>query len=179
LEVENQTRIQVHFVFCRRMRAFRGDSSYFKCGVSAIQMEFSKGLLAIRKSSKAFARTPRLTFVLLLTIALGVGSNVSVFGFVEGLINPNSPAYTGGRIVSIYSQDKTNSARSLTRYQFQSLRNERGAFVWIDSARILPTEADVDNSSEVAIVAAVMPDLAKALNLGENNGVVISRQMWQ
>src|SRR5580658_1279021 len=145
----------------------------------AIQMEFSKGLLAIRKSTKAFARSPRLTFVLLLTIALGVGSNVSVFGFVQGLIDPGSPATNGGRIVSIFSQDRTNAARPLTRYQYQSLRNRHNAFVWIDAARIEPIDVDLDDVSEVAIVAAVMPDLAKALNLPENGGAVISRPMWQ
>src|SRR5260370_155005 len=93
---------------------------------------FSKGLLIIRNSARAFARTPGLSLVLLLTIALGAGSNVTVFGFVQGLIHPNSPASGEDRIVSIFAQDKTHPAGPLTRYQFQLLRSHPDAFVWID-----------------------------------------------
>ena len=54
--------------------------SKFSLGIKTVA--FSKGLLVIRNSARAFARAPGLSLVLLLTIALGVGSNVSVFGFV-------------------------------------------------------------------------------------------------
>ena len=139
----------------------------------------SSGRLTIRNSARAFARTPGLSLVLLLTIALGVGSNVSVFGFVQGLIHPSFPAKDEGRIISIFAQDKTHPAGPLTRYQFQLLRSHPGAFVWIDGARIAPANVDLGGGSEIAIVAAVMPDLANAVRLPQNGGVMISRRMWQ
>ena len=142
-------------------------------------MAFSQGLLIIRASAKAFARTPGLSLVLLLTIALGVGSNVSVFGFVQGLIHPNFPTKDEDRIVSIFAQDKTHLAGSLTRYQFQLLRNHPDAFVWIDGARIAPANVELGGRSEIAIVAAVMPNLANALGLSRKGGVIISRRMGQ
>ena len=142
-------------------------------------MAFSKWLLIIRASAKAFARTPGLSLVLLLTIALGVGSNVSVFGFVQGLIHPNFPTKDEDRIVSIFAQDKTHFAGPLTRYQFELLRSHPDAFVWIDGARIAPANVELGGSSEVAIVAAVMPNLANALGLSRNGGVMISRRMRQ
>src|ERR1700758_4398347 len=101
-------------------------------------MPFPNGLLTLRKSARAFARTPGLSLVLLLTIALGVGSNVTVFGFVQGLIHPNSPAKDEDRIVSIFAQDQTHPAGPLTRYQFQLLRSHPDPFVWIDGARVAP-----------------------------------------
>ena len=140
---------------------------------------FSKGLLIIRNSAKAFARTPGLSLVLLLTIALGVGSNVSVFGFVQGLIHPNFPTKDDDRIVSIFAQDRTHPAGPLTRYQFQLLRSHPDAFVWIDGARIAPANIALGTGSEIAIVAAVMPNLANALSLPQNGGAMISRRMWQ
>ena len=142
-------------------------------------MPFSNGLLTIRKSARAFARTPGLSLVLLLTIALGVGSNVSVFGFVQGLIHPNSPAKDEDRIVSIFAQDQTHPAGPLTRYQFQLLRSHSDAFVWIDGARIAPANVNLGGGSQIAIVAAVMPNLANELSLPQNGGVIISRRMWQ
>lgn len=142
-------------------------------------MAFTKGLLIIRNSAKAFARTPGLSLVLLLTIALGVGSDVSVFGFVQGLIHPNFPTQDQDRIVSIFAHDKTHFAGPLTGYQFQLLRSHPEAFVWIDGARIAPAIVELGGRSEIAIVGAVMPNLASALSLPENGGAMISRRMWQ
>ncbi len=142
-------------------------------------MAFSKGLLTIRNSARAFARTPGLSLVLLWTIALGVGSNVTVFGFVQGLIHPNVPTKDEDRIVSIFAQDKTHPAGPLMRRQFQRLRGLPGPFIWIDGARIAPGNVDAGGGSETAIVAAVMPNLASALGLAQSSGAILSRRMWQ
>ena len=141
-------------------------------------MAFSEGLLIIRNSAKAFSRTPGLSLVLLLTIALGVGSNISVFDFVQGLIHPNFSTKDEDRIVSIFAQDKTHPAGPLTRYQFQMLRSHPDSFVWIDGARIAPSSVDLGGGSEIAIVAAVMPNLANALSLSQNGGAILSRRLW-
>ncbi len=143
---------------------------------------FSNGLLIIRNSARAFARTPGLTLVLLLTIALGAGSNVTVFGFVQGLIHPSSPASGEDHIVSIFAQDKTHPAGPLTRHQFQLLRSHpdtsvRDAFVWTEGARIAPTNVGLGDHSQIAMVAAIMPNLARALGLPQNGGVFISRRV--
>jgi ABC-type lipoprotein release transport system permease subunit len=139
----------------------------------------TNGLLTIRNSARSFARTPGLSLVLLLTIALGVGSNVSVFGFVQGLLHPSLLAKDKGRIVSIFAQDQTHPPGPLSRRQFQLLRSHPDALVWIDGARIAPANVDLGGGSEIAIVAAVMPNLADALSLPQNGGVLISRRMWQ
>ena len=47
---------------------------------SRVRVDFSKGLLAIRNSSRSFVRAPALSLALLFTIALGVGSNASIYG---------------------------------------------------------------------------------------------------
>jgi len=139
----------------------------------------SNGLLTIRNSARAFARTPGLSLVLLLTIALGVGSNVTVFGFVQGLVRPSFLAKDEGRIFSIFAQDKTHPAGPLTRHEFQLLRSHPNAFAWIDGARIAPASVNLGSGSEIAIVASVMPNLASSLRLPQSGGVILSRRMWQ
>ena len=142
-------------------------------------MKVLKGRLTIRKSLKAFARTPGFSLVLLLTIALGVGSNVSVFGFVQGLIHPNFPTKDEDRMVSIFAQDDGHSAGPLTRREFQQLRSHADGFAWIDGARIAPAKVDLGGHSQTVTVATVMPNLARALRLPQNGGAMISRRMWQ
>ncbi len=139
----------------------------------------SSGLLTIRNSARAFSRTPGISLVLLMTIALGVGSNVCVFGFVQGLVHPSFPTKDAGRIFSIFARDKTHPAGPLTRQQFQLLRSRLDTVVWIDGARITPENVDLGSGSEVAIVAAIMPNLANVLSLPQDGGVIISRRMWQ
>jgi len=105
----------------------------------------SKGLLIIRDSARAFARTPGLSLVLSLTIALGVGSNVTVFGFVQGLIHP-SRAREEERLVSIFAQDKIHAAGPLTRRQFQLLRSHPDAFDWVAPESRLHAHAGDDRN---------------------------------
>src|SRR5690348_6488129 len=45
-------------------------------------------LFDFRYSARKFVRTPALAYALLLTIAVGVGSDVSVYGFIRGLTMP-------------------------------------------------------------------------------------------
>lgn len=155
----------------------RGDRTKFFLRIKTVALPYR--LLTIRKSARAFARTPGLSLVLMLTIALGVGSNDSVFGFVQGLIHPNSPAKDEDRLVSIFAQDETHPAGPLSRHQFQLLRSHPGAFAWIEGARITPVNVELGGGSTIAIVARVMPGLASALSLPQTGGFIMSRRMWQ
>lgn len=76
-------------------------------------------------------RAPGLSLVLLLTIALGVGSNAAVYGFVEGLTHPASPIRDANGIVSIFRQDGFREAGPLSVKEYQQLEESRGIFEWI------------------------------------------------
>ncbi len=54
----------------------------------------------LRYSARSLARTPGLTITLLLTIAVGVGSNAAVFGFVRGLTLRDLPAAESNQVIS-------------------------------------------------------------------------------
>jgi ABC-type antimicrobial peptide transport system permease subunit len=140
---------------------------------------FPRGLLAIRNSLRAFVRAPALSLTLLFTIALGVGSNASVFGFVQGLTHPDSPLSGSDRVVSILGQDRSREPGTLSRREFLLLKNDLGPFDWIDAARIRPSDVTIGDHTEIAIIADVTPNLASALNLPLRGGVIISQHMWQ
>lgn len=142
-------------------------------------MILSRGLPVIRASVRAFVRTPRLSIALLLTIAIGVGSNASVYGFVQGLTDPPLPLKHADRIVSILGQDLFHESGQLSRAEYLQLKHNSNVFAWIGAARIMPTDIAIDGHAKIAVVAAIAPNIAKALNLPEGVGIIVSHHMWQ
>lgn len=118
-------------------------------------------------------RAPGLSFALLLTIALGVGSNVAVHRFVVGLTWPDSPLASVDRVVSVFARGGPMSYQ-----EYLPLRNAT-AFEWIGAARISLEAVAWPGRSAVMPVAAVTPRLASELGLRLDDGVVISQRIWQ
>ena len=142
-------------------------------------MAFSRAALKLLRSARTFARTPGLSLALILTIALGVGSDAAVYGFVQGLTRPTSALGLDDRIVSIYNQNALHEAGPFSQSDYERLRKLPGTFDWVDAARITPSESLIVDHTEVVTTATVAPSLAGALNLPIGNGVVISDRMWQ
>ena len=142
-------------------------------------MVLSRSLFRIRRSARSFARAPVLSFALLLTIALGVGSNSSVYGFLQGLTHPASPLQGSDRIVSIFREDRFREAGPLSAGEYQLLKNSSGVFDWIGAVRIKPSDIVIGAQPEIATVAAVTPNLAAALTIPLDGGVVISHRAWE
>ncbi len=134
---------------------------------------FATALFRIRNSIRAFANTPGIFVALLVTIAIGVGCNASVGGFIEGLAHPRSPVESSNQIVSIFGHDRLSDAGPLSDSEYQEIRSRIAAFSWVDAVRIAPREVDLDGRTETITVSSVMPDLAKALNV-KPGGVVLS-----
>jgi len=134
----------------------------------------------IRNSIRAFANTPGISLALLTTIAIGVGSNVSVGSFIEGLAHPRSPVESSHQIVSILAHDRMSDAGPLSDREYQEIRSRTGAFSWVDAVRIAPREVAIDGQTEIITVSSVMPDLAEALNLKlKGGGVVLSEHLYE
>ncbi len=138
-------------------------------------------LLDIRYSVRKFVRTPGLALALLLTIALGIGSNVSVYGFIRGLTMTRSasPLASVDKTVSIFGEGAHAEAGPLSYHEYLSLKYRLNAFEWIGAARVSPVSVAMDDQSEILSVAAVTSNLAAVLNLPLEDGVVISYRIWQ
>jgi ABC-type antimicrobial peptide transport system permease subunit len=143
-------------------------------------MMFTTARFRIRNSIRAFANTPGISLALLTTIALGVGSNASVGGFIEGLAHPRSPVESSNQIVSIFAHDRMSDAGPLSGSEYQDIRSHVAAFSWVNAARIAPREVAIDGQTKTITVGCVMPDLAEALNLNlEGGGVVLSDHLYE
>ncbi|HEY3454899.1 MAG TPA: ABC transporter permease, partial [Bryobacteraceae bacterium] len=159
----------------------------------------SRVLFDLRYAARKFVRTPWLALALLLSIGLGIGGNVSVFEFARRLTRVDSPLASLGRIVSIFSQGELGEAGPLAYGEYLSLKRDirmfdrrmfdrrifdrrifdRRIFEWIGAARVQPVSIGLADQSAVLSVAAVTSDLARALDLPVQQGVVISRRIWR
>ena len=139
----------------------------------------SRTLRRIRSSARAFARAPGLLAALLITIALGVGSNAATYGFLQGLTHPASPLGNSGRIVSVFRQDRFHEAGPLSADDYRLLQKSHGVFEWVGGVRVKPAETVIDGHSETFTIGAVTPDTALALSLSLDDGAVISRRLWK
>jgi ABC-type lipoprotein release transport system permease subunit len=130
-------------------------------------------------ATRKFVRAPSLSIALLLTIALGIGSNVAVRGFVRGLTNPAFSLFSIDRVVSIFGRDAHREAGPISYQDYLSLRSHSDAFEWLDAACMAPGTIRLAGQSEIVPVAAVTPHLAGLLNLSFDEGVIISNRLWQ
>src|SRR3954470_19702104 len=134
-------------------------------------------LADLRYSARSFARTPGSSAALALTIALGIGSNASVHGFVRGLVAHDSPLATAPGLISIFAREGDRATGMVSYEDYLSL-TERGQniFEWLgavrDSQRMIP----LGDRTRIAPVPAVTPDIARLLDLSLDTGVVISRR---
>lgn len=139
---------------------------------------FGRALFRIRNSISAFANTPGIFVALVVTIAIGVGSNAIVGGFIAGLAHPRSPVGASDQIVSIFAHDRLSDAGPLSDREYQAIRSVNADFAWVDAVRIAPTDVELNGHGETVTVASVMPDLAEALDLKLKGGVVLSDGLW-
>ena len=133
----------------------------------------------LRYSVRSLTRTPGLTLTLLLTIALGIGSNASVAGFVRGLTARNVPIPGIQQVVSVFARDAQDAFGPVSYETFLSLEAQRGTFDWLGAAREARVAVSLGDRSSVMTVAALTPKLAELLQLALTNGVVISHRVWE
>ena len=120
-----------------------------------------------------------MALALLFTIALGIGSNVTIHGFAEGLTRPDSTRTSVDRVVSVFWREAFREAGPLSYQQYLSLKSRLDVFEWIGAARVSPRTIAMAGQSAIVSVAALTSNLASLLNLSLDDGVVISRRIWR
>jgi putative ABC transport system permease protein len=103
----------------------------------------------------------------------------SVRAFVQGLTNPRFPLKHADRVVSILGQDRFHESGQLSPAEYLQLKHTSNVFSWIGAARIVATDIAIDGHVKIAVVAAVTPNLAEALELPPGVGIIVSHHMWQ
>lgn len=131
----------------------------------------------IRYSVRSLTRKPGLTLALLFTIALGLGSNVTVRGFRRGLTARGSPMAAHGAIVSLFRRDRYRGPGPVSYEDYLSLKRRIGLFQWLGAARVSHRVIGIAGQSAIVTVAEVDRNLAGLFQLSLNGGVVVSHRM--
>jgi hypothetical protein len=103
----------------------------------------------LRYSARSLTRAPALALTLLLTIALGIGSNASVVGFVRGLVTRDLPVRGLDTVVSLFARDAQNAFGPLSYETYLSLKAQRDTFESLGAARESQGSIGLDGRSAV------------------------------
>jgi predicted permease len=133
----------------------------------------------LRYSARSLARTPALAATLLLTIALGIGSNAAVVGFVRGLVTRDLPLQGIESVVSLFARDARDAFGPVSYDSYLSLKGQSDAFELLGAARQSRTGIVLDGRSSVMSVAGLTSELADLLHLPLSDGILISHRVWQ
>jgi putative ABC transport system permease protein len=141
------------------------------------------GLLSdLRYSVRSLARSPGFTLTLVLSIAVGIGSNAVVFGFVTGLVSRNLPIAGIDRLVSIFGRDPQDGYGPISFADLRQLTATSSAFESLGAIRSSIASVVVDGRSSLRPVAAMTPGFFDVLDPSLSlpaNGVVISHRLWR
>jgi hypothetical protein len=127
---------------------------------------------------RSFARTPGVAFALLTIIALGTGSNVTVYSFARGLVNWQETS-ARGTVVSVFAGDARREPGPISSEDYRSLKTESNLFEWTGAARVSQTTMLRAGQQAVVSIASVTPELARCFGLPLNLGVVLSHRLGQ
>ncbi len=137
------------------------------------------GVLAdLRYSARSLLRTPGLTLALLLTIALGIGSNAAVFGFIRGFVTRDLPIARIESVVTVFARDAKDAFGPVSYEQYLALGSQSSIFETLGAATESSRPAAIGDRLSVISVAAVTPAVARILGLDPADGVFLSRRAW-
>ena len=121
-------------------------------------------------------RTPVWTAGLVMTIALGIAGNVSVAGFVRGLITQGPPLPADA--ISVFRDDGRRTAGPSSFDEFTALRARTDLFRSLGAVRERQEEAWLRKRRLLVSVATITPEAAALLELPVERGLVVSHRLW-
>lgn len=130
-------------------------------------------------SARSLTRTPGLALALVLTIALGIGSNASVLGFARGLIVRDARHSNIDAAVSLFARDAHDTFRPISYERYLSLQDQLEPLAVLGAGRESQGSVVLDGRSAALSVMTVTPELADILHIPSGEGVVIGHGAWQ
>ncbi|HVJ28328.1 MAG TPA: FtsX-like permease family protein [Vicinamibacterales bacterium] len=128
----------------------------------------------LRHSLRSLSRQWGLSLTLVLTIALGIGSNAAVYGFVRGFVTPDLPISGIDRVVTVMARGTARSLTPLSYDAYVGLRSKDDLFEKIGAAREARLRITVGENGRTLAAASVTSELGEILGLPRGDGAVIS-----
>ena len=152
----------------------------------------------LRFAARMLHKNPGVTFVVVLTLALGVGANTAIFGLVNGLLLQRLPVPAAEQIVALVIQSSGSGLGALgfSYPQFVEFREQMAPICEVfGSATAWRINFTADSHSDTLIISGVSNNYFSALGLkpalgrlvlpgeGEHPGepaiLVLSYSFWQ
>ena len=149
----------------------------------------------LRFAVRVFARTPGVTAVAVLSLALGIGANAAIFTVVDAIGFRSLPVPSEGRLVRVFGTDRHGAQGRVSYREFQEVRGQNRSFSGV-LVHGLRGAAVTDPRGDTTIVAAdvvsgdyfatlgIQPALGRPLRPDEERpdaapAVVISHALWR
>ncbi|MDQ3487603.1 MAG: ABC transporter permease [Acidobacteriota bacterium] len=128
----------------------------------------------LRHSLRSLSRQWGLSLTLVLTIALGIGSNAAVYGFVRGFVTPDLPITGIDSIVSLLALGTGRSLTPLSYDAYLALQSKADLFEKLGAARESRLRITIGERTSTLAAASITNDLGEILELPPGEGAVIS-----
>lgn len=137
-------------------------------------------LADLRFSARSLARTPGLTSALVLTIALGIGGNAMVYGFIRGSLHRNVDLPDASHVVSVFLHDGS-AFKLLSANELADVASRASTLQSIGGLRESQVEATIDEHTTTVTVGAVAGALIETLGIikpPKPGEALVSRKLW-
>lgn len=146
----------------------------------------------LRYAVRMLRRTPLFTAAAVLTLALGIGANTTIFTFVENILLRSSPARDPQQLVSLSWNGMTN----ISYLNYLDFRDRNASFSNLIASRFIPVSMSIrarenfrawgyEASGNYFEALGITPELgrfftpAEDRNPGANPVVVLSDRYWR
>lgn len=149
----------------------------------------------LRQAARSLLKSPGYTTIALITLALCIGVNTSMYSLVDALLFRSAPFPESDRLVQVESTTPTGEARTYSYLELREIRDQQPSFAGLTSlCRTAfgvsepgqPAEriAGATVSEDFFATFRVSPQLGRAFaaeefQLGRNNVVLLSHGYWQ
>jgi len=156
----------------------------------------------IRYGARMLAKTPGVTAVAILSLALGIGANTTIFTLVNALLLHPLPLENTDRLVAVFTSDARNTARFQSFMQtsypnYLDYRQQNSVFSGLAAQQFLPVSLTTQGEPEQIFaemvtgnyfdVLGVKPAVGRLFSLsaeedkqlGAHPEVVLSQALWK
>lgn len=134
--------------------------------------------LDLKYAVRALLRTPMLTTVAILSLALGIGANTAIFTLLDQLLLRLLPVKNPEQLVMIWSTGphlgNNNGARAASYPMYQDFSEKAKAFSHVFSTYSLPLSVNFEGTTERVQAELVSGNYFQALSVGPAAGRVFS-----
>lgn len=139
-------------------------------------------LADLRYSARGLKRSPGLSVALFLTIALGIGGNAMVYGFIRGSLQRPTVAGEPDRLVSVLTRDSQGSFLPLSADQVRDLSMQATIFEAVGALREDHGEIEFKEQKVSAVIGATTSGFFAALKIRraepQVGDVWLSHRLW-